>query len=264
LLAFSRQQVLQPRILDLNNVVSEMAIMLRRLIGADIELALTLDPVAGRVKADQSQLDSVIVNLVVNSRDAMPQGGKLTIETRNVTLTERDTARMRYVKPGPYVQLTVTDTGTGMTKETAARIFEPFFTTKEKGKGTGLGLSTVYGIVKQSEGYIWVSSEPGKGTSFKILLPQEKSTAPLFSTKTHSASPAGGSSTVLVVEDEESLRELIGELLVITCSAHQTAIKRCRSLAPSEGQSICYWPTWCSPESADRCWRANWQTNVRG
>jgi two-component system cell cycle sensor histidine kinase/response regulator CckA len=213
LLAFSRQQVLQPKILELNGVVSELAKMLQRLIGADIELVLALDPAAGRVKADQSQIDQVIVNLVVNSRDAMPQGGKLTIETTHIELSEKDAARMRYVRPGPYVQLTVTDTGTGMTKETVAHIFEPFFTTKEKGKGTGLGLSTVYGIVKQSGGYIWVSSEPGKGTSFKILLPQEKSTTATFVTKTHTFVPAGGSSTVLVAEDEESLRELVVELL---------------------------------------------------
>jgi two-component system, cell cycle sensor histidine kinase and response regulator CckA len=212
LLAFSRQQVLQPRVLDLNGVVSEMAKMLQRLIGADVELALKLDPATGRVKADQSQLDSVIVNLVVNARDAMPEGGRLTIETNNVAVRQNDVDRISYVQPGSYVQLKVTDTGTGMSRETMAHIFEPFFTTKEKGKGTGLGLSTVYGIVKQSGGYIWVTSEPGKGASFQIYLPRETSATSTLVTKTHSA-PTGDSSTVLVVEDEDSLRELISDVL---------------------------------------------------
>ncbi len=173
LLAFSRQQVLQPKILELNAAVADLAKMLKRLIGADIELTLSLDPAAGRVKADPSQLDQVIVNLVVNARDAMPEGGKLMIATANAEVNERQAARMHNMQPGSYVQLTVTDTGTGMDAETLAHIFEPFFTTKEKGKGTGLGLSTVYGIVKQSGGYIWVDSAPGKGTSFKIFLPRE-------------------------------------------------------------------------------------------
>jgi PAS domain S-box-containing protein len=213
LLAFSRQQVLQPKILELNGVVAELAKMLKRLIGADIELTLTLDPSTGRVKADQSQLDQVIVNLVVNARDAMPDGGKLTIETANVELGERQAARMRYVQPGSYVQLTVADTGTGMSAETIAHIFEPFFTTKEKGKGTGLGLSTVYGIIKQSGGYIWVDSEPGKGASFKIFLPREMEVAQPQTAKAEIAPPATGWNTVLVVEDEESLRDLISDLL---------------------------------------------------
>jgi PAS domain S-box-containing protein len=213
LLAFSRQQVLQPRILELNGVVSDLAKMLRRLIGEDIELELSLDPAAGLVKADPSQIDQVIVNLVVNARDAMPQGGKLTIETARTELSERQAARMPYVRPGAYVQLTVTDTGIGMNTETLARIFEPFFTTKEKGKGTGLGLSTVYGIVKQSGGYIWVVSEVGKGTSFKIFLPlvAGEPAAPAIKPETSPASVA--LSTVLLVEDEDSLRELVLELL---------------------------------------------------
>jgi PAS domain S-box-containing protein len=213
LLAFSRQQVLQPRVLDLNGVVADLAKMLRRLIGADIELTLALDPATGRVKADQSQIDQVIVNLVVNARDAMPEGGKLTIETTNAELSEKQAARMPYVQPGSYVQLTVTDTGTGMDADTIAHIFEPFFTTKEKGKGTGLGLATVYGIIKQSGGYIWVLGEPGKGTSFKIFLPQVADAATALNTKIQSAPAGVALSTVLLVEDEDSLRELVSELL---------------------------------------------------
>jgi PAS domain S-box-containing protein len=213
LLAFSRQQVLQPRILDLNGVVTDLAKMLRRLIGEDVELTLKLDPATGRVKADQSQLDQVIVNLVVNARDAMPEGGTLTIETTKTELTGKQTARMPYVQPGSYVRLIVTDTGTGMDAETVTRIFEPFFTTKEKGKGTGLGLATVYGIIKQSGGYIWVSSEPGKGTSFKIFLPQVAETASEVSAKIETAPASVGTNTVLLVEDEESLRDLTSELL---------------------------------------------------
>jgi two-component system, cell cycle sensor histidine kinase and response regulator CckA len=213
LLAFSRQQVLQPKVLELNAVVAELAKMLRRLIGADVELKLNLDSRAGRVKADQSQLDQVIVNLVVNARDAMPEGGKLTIETANTELGEQHSSKMPYVKPGSYVQLTVADTGTGMSAEVIAHIFEPFFTTKEKGKGTGLGLSTVYGIIKQSDGYIWVDSKPGKGTSFQIFLPREMEAAPALTVQAAAAPRAASSSTVLVVEDEESLRELITDLL---------------------------------------------------
>jgi PAS domain S-box-containing protein len=213
LLAFSRQQVLQPKILEVNAVVVELAKMLQRLIGADIELKLTLDPAAGRVKADQSQLDQVIVNLVVNARDAMPNGGKLIIETANTELNERQAARLRYVQPGSYVRLTVTDTGTGIDAETLAHMFEPFFTTKEKGKGTGLGLSTVYGIIKQSGGSIWVDSEVGKGSSFKILLPREAGKPSISNSRVSSAPLPRASSTVLVVEDEDSLRELIVDLL---------------------------------------------------
>jgi PAS domain S-box-containing protein len=213
LLAFSRQQVLQPRVLDLNGVVADLGKMLRRLIGADIELTLILDPDVGRVKADPSQIDQVIMNLVVNARDAMPEGGKLTIETTNTELNEKEAAKMPYVQPGLYVQLTVTDTGTGMDAETIAHIFEPFFTTKEKGKGTGLGLATVYGIIKQSGGYIWVFSEPGRGTSFKLFLPRVMDAVPTVIAKTQAATGGTALSTVLLVEDEDSLRELISELL---------------------------------------------------
>jgi two-component system cell cycle sensor histidine kinase/response regulator CckA len=213
LLAFSRQQVLQPKILELNAAVTELAKMLKRLIGADIELTLQLDPGAGSVKADQSQLDQVIVNLVVNARDAMPDGGKLILQTSHTELSEQQAARMHFVQPGSYVQLTVTDTGTGMDAETVAHIFEPFFTTKEKGRGTGLGLSTVYGIIKQSDGYILVDSELGKGTSFRIFLPHVTESAHAPTVKVETAPAAAVTSTVLVVEDEESLRDLISEVL---------------------------------------------------
>jgi PAS domain S-box-containing protein len=212
LLAFSRQQVLQPKILELNAVVTDLAKMLTRLIGADIDLILKLDPATGRVQADQSQLDQVIVNLVVNARDAMPSGGKLVIETVNIELSTQQ-AGSRFLKPGSYVQLTVTDTGTGMDAETIAHIFEPFFTTKEKGRGTGLGLSTVYGIIKQSGGYILADSEPGQGTSFRIFLPRATKSVSSQTTKVETSSAALGTSTVLVVEDEESLRDLISEVL---------------------------------------------------
>jgi PAS domain S-box-containing protein len=213
LLAFSRQQVLQPRIMELNGVVAELAKMLQRLIGADVELTLKLDPDAGRVKADQGQLDQVIMNLVVNARDAMPGGGKLIIETANAAVSEHQALKLPYLQPGSYVQLTVTDTGTGIDAQTIAHIFEPFFTTKEKGKGSGLGLSTVYGIIKQSGGYIWADSEPGQGTSFKIFLPRVMETVTAQDARVETPSPSVASSTVLVVEDEESLRDLISESL---------------------------------------------------
>jgi PAS domain S-box-containing protein len=235
LLAFSRQQVLQPRVLDLNSVVADLAKMLRRLIGADIELTLTLDPEVGSVKADPSQIDQVLMNLVVNARDAMPEGGQITIETSNTELTQGQAAKMPYVQPGPYVQLTVTDTGIGMDAETMAHIFEPFFTTKEKGQGTGLGLATVYGIIKQSGGYIWVFSEPGRGTSFKIFLPRVMDAAPAVSAKTQPAKGRRALSTVLLVEDEDSLRELIAELLardgyhVLAASNGAQAVETARS-----------------------------------
>ncbi len=214
LLSFSRKQVLQPKVLDLNSVVTNMDKMSRRLIGEDIELVTILGSDLGRVKADPGQIEQIIMNLAVNSRDAMPQGGKLTIETSNVELGEGYTRQHVIVMPGNYVLLAVTDTGCGMDRETQSRVFEPFFTTKEQGKGTGLGLSTVYGIVKQSEGYIWVYSEPEQGTAFKIYLPRinediETTPAPFKL----SVEQAIGTETILVVEDETMVRNLVGDIL---------------------------------------------------
>jgi len=208
LLAFSRQQVLDPKVLELNAVVSDMEKMLRRLIGEDVELSTVLGHDLGRLKADQGQLEQVVMNLVVNARDAMPQGGRLTIETENMVMDEAFIRRYPYpVQAGPYVCLTVRDSGIGMDAETKARAFEPFFTTKEKGKGTGLGLSTVYGVVKQSGGYIDIYSSPGAGTTFKIYLPRVdeaiKAEAPVGT-----ATSFTGSETILLAEDETSLRTL--------------------------------------------------------
>ncbi|MEK7447076.1 MAG: PAS domain S-box protein [candidate division NC10 bacterium] len=211
LLAFSRKQVLEPRVLDLNGVVSGMVVMLRRLIGEDIDLAVRPGPDLGHVNADPGQVEQVIVNLVVNARDAMPQGGKLTLETANVELDARYVRQHPGARPGSYVMLAVSDTGIGMDAEIQARVFEPFFTTKEPGKGTGLGLSTVYGIVKQSDGYISLSSEPGRGTTFTIYLPRVE--APAATEGQVVSTPAGGSETILVVEDEDEVRALAREVL---------------------------------------------------
>ena len=213
LLAFSRRQVLRPAVLDLNAVVSNMGEMLRRLIGEDIALVTALDPTPGRVKADRSQIEQIIMNLAANARDAMPDGGRLTLETANVDLDATYARHHVSVCPGPYVLLGVSDSGIGMNEETQARIFEPFFTTKGPGKGTGLGLATVYGIVKQSGGNIWVYSEPGRGTTFKVYLPQiDEAVAPVQS-GTVLAPRAEGSETILVVEDEDAVRELARDIL---------------------------------------------------
>jgi signal transduction histidine kinase len=216
LLAFSRMQVLQPRILDLNAVVADMGKMLPRLIGEHIEYAFTPDPKLSPVKADPGQIEQVILNLVVNSRDAMPNGGKITLTTANVDMDEREAAKRPPMSAGPYVLLSVGDSGHGMDEKTKAHIFEPFFTTKEVGKGTGLGLATVYGVVKQSGGFIWVESEPERGTRFDIYLPQvaAKVTAPDAETKP-SAVPKG-SETILVVEDEAGVRALTREFLKVS------------------------------------------------
>ncbi len=212
LLAFSRQQVLQPKVIDLNSVVAEMGKMLRRLIREDIELTTVQDPALGQVKADPGQIEQVIMNLAVNARDAMPHGGKLTIETTNSKLDDADVKQRPYVRPGRFVLVTVSDTGVGMNAETQARIFEPFFTTKEVGKGTGLGLATVYGIVKQSDGFIWVYSEVGKGTTFKIYLPRVDQLVEATEASREQSVP-GGSETILLVEDAEPLRKLAREIL---------------------------------------------------
>jgi PAS domain S-box-containing protein len=214
LLAFSRKQVLQPRVLDLNEVVGGMIQMVSRLIGENIELVFMPGSRLGSVKADPSQIEQVVLNLVVNARDAMPQGGRLTIETASVELDKNYMAqRAVAVDPGPYVMLTVTDTGCGMDATTQARIFEPFFTTKEQGKGTGLGLATVYGVIKQSEGYIWVYSELDHGTTFKIYLPKVAAKAEEPAVAKALPAPASGSETILFVEDEQNVRELVREYL---------------------------------------------------
>jgi two-component system, cell cycle sensor histidine kinase and response regulator CckA len=213
LLAFSRQQVLTPAILNLNTLLAELGKMLPRLIGEDIELALKLDPALGSVKADQSQVEQVVMNLAVNARDAMPQGGKLVIETANVNLDETFTSRHPGSKAGRFVVLAVTDNGSGMNAETMAHIFEPFFTTKEAGKGTGLGLATVYGVVKQSGGYIWVDSQEGKGSSFRVYLPQVNVEQIDSKPVVAPVQMLRGTETVLLVEDSEALRKLVHSLL---------------------------------------------------
>ena len=212
LLAFSRKQPLAPQVLDLNSAVANMDRMLRRLIGEDIILIAHLNPKVSYVKADPVQIEQIIMNLAVNARDAMPNGGNLIIETTNVEMDAEYADKQLGVPPGPYVMLAVSDSGMGMDEETRSHIFEPFFTTKEKDKGTGLGLSTVYGIVKQSGGYIWVYSEPGRGTSFKIYFPRVE--AKLSSSEAPRVNkPKGGSETVLVVEDDEGVRTLARKIL---------------------------------------------------
>jgi two-component system, cell cycle sensor histidine kinase and response regulator CckA len=213
LLAFSRKQVLAPRMLDLNGVVGGIDQMLRRLIGEDIDLATVKFPGLWLVEADPGQIEQVIMNLVVNARDAMPHGGRLTIETANVDIDDSYPGRHPVVVPGQYVMLAVSDTGAGMTQEVKSRIFEPFFTTKGHGKGTGLGLSTVYGIVKQSGGYIWAYNEPGKGTTFKIYLPVSEGDIEEAKRAEERVHATGGSETVLVVEDNDSVRNFVRSVL---------------------------------------------------
>jgi len=213
LLAFSRMQVLQPQIINLNSIIEEMGKLLPRLIGEDIELVIRSDDDLGTVRADASQMEQVIMNLAVNARDAMPNGGKLVIETANAELDHGYMASHPLMNPGPYIQLVVTDSGTGMDAETQAHIFEPFFTTKEKGKGTGLGLAMVYGIVKQSGGFIWVYSEVGKGTSFKIYLPRLDQAEDRIGVPSGSTEVPMGSETVLLTEDEQDVREIAREFL---------------------------------------------------
>ena len=200
--------------LDLNAVVSNLEKMLRRLIGEDVKLRTLLNPSLAQVKADPGQIEQVIMNLAVNARDAMPKGGNLAIETSNVELDEEYARNHPTVKPGPHVVLVVSDTGEGMTPETQARIFEPFFTTKEMGKGTGLGLATVYGIVKQSGGSVWVYSEVGKGTTFKIYFPVVTDGVAVKESPRLKTDSASGTETVLVVEDEEGVRSLVRLALV--------------------------------------------------
>jgi len=213
LLAFSRQQVLDPRVLDLNAAVSEMDKMLRRLVGEDIDFVTAPAADLGRVKVDPGQIEQVLMNLVVNARDAMPEGGKLTIETANVELGAGYANDRLDVSPGPYVMLAVSDTGCGMSRETAARVYEPFFTTKALGKGTGLGLSTVHGIVKQSGGHIELYSELGEGTTFKVYLPRVEESAEAAPASVAPIGRSEGTETLLLVEDEDTIRRVMRESL---------------------------------------------------
>ena len=213
LLAFSRMQVLQPRVIDLNSVVAEMGKMLPRLIGEHIEYSFSPDPKLGAVKADPGQIEQVILNLAVNARDAMPRGGRLSMRTDSVSFGEAEAAKRPPMTAGQYILLSVSDTGHGMDEATKAHIFEPFFTTKEVGKGTGLGLATVYGVVKQSGGFIWVESSQGVGTTFEIYLPQAAGKAAGDEAEEKHTAMPGGSETVLVVEDEAGVRELACQFL---------------------------------------------------
>ncbi|MBI5479121.1 MAG: response regulator [Deltaproteobacteria bacterium] len=206
LLSFSRRQMLQPRVLDLNGLITDLHKMLPRLLGEDIAIVLALAPTLGLVRADPGQLEQVIVNLAVNARDAMPDGGRLLVETADVELDEDYVRRHVTGAVGPFVRLTVSDTGCGMDPETQAKVFEPFFTTKEKGKGTGLGLSTVYGIVKQSNGFIWVYSEPGRGATFKVYLPRVTSAEQPWRPANGAETLRGGDETILLVEDDAEVR----------------------------------------------------------
>lgn len=214
LLAFSRKQVLYPTVLNLNTVVADIGKLLQRLIGEDIQIVTESEASLGSIRADRGQLEQILMNLATNARDAMPSGGTLSIRTENAQLGDEDVARYPYVKRGHYVHMAVTDTGTGMTEEVRSRVFEPFFTTKEKGRGTGLGLATVYGIVKQSGGYIWVSTTPGAGTTFNVYLPKvdEKPTIAAPSLEVRPKYPRG-TETILLLEDDDSLRQVTCEFL---------------------------------------------------
>lgn len=240
LLAFSRKQVLQPKNLDLNGIVLGLEKLLRRLIGEDIEMKTMVSAGLGTIKADPAQVEQVLMNLVVNARDAMPNGGKIIVETSNVDLDKTYASEHVTVKPGSYVMLAVSDTGTGMSAETAAHIFEPFFTTKGGSKGTGLGLATVYGIVKQSGGYIWVYSEPGKGASFKVYFPRVDERAETDTRSNKEPSAKRGSETVLLVEDDDAVRELAEVILssqgykVISANGP----KRAEEIAAAQGKEI--------------------------
>ena len=215
LLAFSRRQIVQPKILDLNELLTDIKKMLERLIGEDVELLMIPGPELWQVEVDPGQMEQVIMNLVVNAKDAMPRGGRVTVEVANVDLDGNYFRKygVREEQPGSYVMLAVSDTGIGMDKETQEHIFDPFFTTKEMGKGTGMGLSTVYGIVKQNNGFIWVYSELGRGATLKIYLPKAKGDAASEEKEQPPVPALGGSETVLIVEDDDSLRKLARTVL---------------------------------------------------
>ena len=231
LLTFSRKQVRQPKVLDLNEVIIGIEKMLRHLIGEDIDMQTITRSGLARIKADPGQIEQILLNLAVNSRDAMPNGGKLTIESAAVDLDEAYAHTHADIMPGRYVMLAVSDTGHGMDDETKSRIFEPFFTTKEQGKGTGLGLSTVFGIVKQSGGHIWVYSEPGHGVVFKIYFPRVDAVTESLAEEAESAASRNGTETILLVEDDESVRELSRSILqrqgytVLASEGAATALK---------------------------------------
>ncbi len=233
LLAISSRQSVAPAVIGLNEVVGAMESLLARLLGEDLELSMRLAAGLGNVRADPGQIEQVLMNLAVNARDAMPGGGRLTIETADVELDETYCAHHAEVEPGDYVMLTVGDTGCGMDQETRERLFEPFFTTKEPGKGTGLGLATVYGIVQQSGGSIWVYSEPGEGTTFRIYLPRVSEPAAERSTPRPAAEPSRGDETILVVEDQEVVRKVVERILgasgyrVVTVADGDAAIEIC-------------------------------------
>jgi len=213
LLAFSRRQVLQPEILDLNQVVNSVESLLRRLIGEQIQFVTDLAPALGRINADQGQLEQVLMNLAINARDAMSRGGRLSIATRNVSVTPELATHHRGLLPGDYVLLEVGDTGTGMDSHVVAHLFEPFFTTKKRGQGTGLGLATVYGIIKQSGGYIAVETAVGKGTTFSIYLPPTRLPQPAPPEHRVGPLPDGGSETILLVEDQPEVRAIARTIL---------------------------------------------------
>ncbi|HYM79090.1 MAG TPA: ATP-binding protein [Candidatus Dormibacteraeota bacterium] len=235
LLAFSRKQVLSPRFIDLNNVMLSFDSMLRRLIGEDIEVHTVRARDLGTVEADPGQIEQVLMNLSLNARDAMPYGGKLTLETSNVELDDAYALEHQPVKPGRYVMLAISDTGVGMSTEILTHIFEPFYTTKELGKGTGLGLSTVYGIVKQSGGYIWVYSEPGQGSTFKIYLPRMDQPAEKLGSEKGSNHVQRGTETLLLVEDDSQLRQLTSSILahcgykVLVAGSTDEALALCKT-----------------------------------
>ena len=213
LLAFSRNETIRPRLIAINDVLTELRPMLESLLGEDIAVQLRLDDDAALVMADQGQLDQVLINLAVNTRDAVTNGGTLSISTSNIEIGAHTTSRHEAIVPGSYVLISVSDNGCGMDTQTSARIFEPFFTTKPPGHGVGLGLSTVYGIIKQSGGYIWVDSTPGVGTTFNIYLPQASSEAAEEHTQASALATRGGTETVLVVEDDHALRSLSRQIL---------------------------------------------------